>query len=203
MTYLELRTAIAAYLHRSDLASEIIEFITRAEQRIGRDARLMENRVQDTVTPVSGIAALPTRFAEVRRISTGSGDTLRILQEIDPNEADAFSISGDAAVFYISEAIHLLPPGDTDIDVDYWEYPEPLVGAADGATRPILSRFENLYIDAAMSEASMFTQDYEAHQLWAGRYVGEVRQANRAASRSSRPRPTTNYRLRGRLARGT
>ena len=35
-------------------------------QRIGRDARIMENRVLDTVTPSSGVAALPTRFAEMR-----------------------------------------------------------------------------------------------------------------------------------------
>lgn len=202
MNYGELKAAIAGYLHRTDLTAEIIDFITRAEQRIGRDARLVENRVQDTVTPVSGVAALPTRFAQMRRVSTGSGDTLRILQSVTPYEADSFGVGGDSVVYYISDAVYLLPAADTDVDFDYWEYPEPLVGSLDTATRPILDRFESLYLNAALAEANLFIQDAEMYTIWATRYVSEVKQANKAANLSDRPRPTTNYRLRGRLATG-
>jgi hypothetical protein len=203
VNYGELKAALAGYLHRSNLTSEIIEFITRAEQRIGRDVRILENRVQDTVTPVSGVAALPTRLAELRRISTGSGNSLRILQSISPNEADRFaSLSGAAAVFYLSDSIYLLPAADTDIDIDYYEYPETLVGALDSATRPILDRYENLYINAAMAEASLFTQDREAFAMWGNLYDAEVKAANRAANLADRPRATTSFRLGGRAAQG-
>jgi len=197
MTYLELRTALAGYLHRSDLASEIIEFITRAEQRIGRDVRILENRVQATVTPVSGVAAKPTRFAEMRRVSTGAAASMKILRPVSPSQARHFGTSGESLAFYISDSIYLLPAADTDIDIDYYEFPEPLVGAADGATRPILTRYENLYIDAAMAEASLFIQDYEAYQLWAQRYVAEVGQANQAANQAYTPVTSSGFNYAG------
>jgi len=193
MTYIELRTAIEGYLHRADLATEIIEFITRAEQRIGRDVRILENRVQDTVTPVSGVAAFPTRFAEMRRVSTGSGASLIILRPVSPSQGRRFGTSGDAKAYYISDNIYLLPAADTDIDIDYYEFPEPLVGDVDGATRPLLTRYENLYIDAAMAEAHTFMQNWEAYQIWAQRYVAEVGQANQAAEQAYTPVAASAY----------
>jgi len=197
MTYGELKAAIAGYLQRTDQTANIIGFITRAEQRIGRDARLLENRILETVTPSGGIAALPTRFAEMRRISTGSGSSLRILMAVGAAAANQFGSSGSALAYYLSGSIHVLPSSDTDIDIDYYEYPEPLAGAADSATRPIMDRFEALYIDAAMAEASLYLQDMEAYQVWAQRYTAEITQANKAASEAYTPRSTSAYNFYG------
>ena len=197
MNYGELKTAIAGYLHRSDLTSEIITFVTKAEQRIGRDVRIVENRIQSTDTPVSGVVTLPTRFVEMRRISTGSGSSLRILQAVGAHAGNDYGSSGSSLAYYISDAIYLLPAADTDVDIDYYEYPEPLAGDADSATRPILTRYEALYLDAAMAEASLWTQDYEAYQLWAGRYTAEVGQANKAAAEAYTPKSSTAYNYAG------
>ena len=202
MNYGELKAELAGYLHTSDLTSEIITFITKAEQRIGRDVRILENRVQDTVTPSSGVAALPTRFAEMRRISTGSGASLIILQPVSASAACNFGTSGDAVAYYLSDKIYLLPAADTDIDIDYYEYPETLVGALDSATRPILTRYESLYINAAMAEASLFMQDWTGYQTWAQRYVAEVGQANHAAESAYAPVASSAYNYRGGQPRG-
>jgi hypothetical protein len=193
MNYGELKTAIAEYLQRTDQTTQIIGWITRAEQRIGRDARLVENRVTETVTPSSGVASLPTRFAEIRRISTGSGTSLRILIPVGVAAARNFGTSGEAMAYSLSGTITVYPSADTDLDIDYYEYPEPLAGAGDGSTRPILDRFENLYINAAMAEASLRLQDAEMYQLWAQRYTGEIQAANKAASEAYTPRSTSAY----------
>jgi len=202
MTYGELKAAIAGYLHRTDLTTEIIDFITRGEQRIGRDARLVENRILATVTPSSGIAALPTRFAEMRRVSTGTGSSLRILTPVSAHAANNFGSSGNALAYYISGSINLLPSSDTDIDIDYYEYPEPLAGSGDSALRPILTRYENLYINAAMAEASLFIQDYEAYGIWSQRYVAELQQANKAAAEAYTPKSTVFHNFIGGQPRG-
>jgi len=202
MTYGELRTAIAGYLHRTDLAAEIITFVTRAEQRIGRDLRIVENRIQATITPSSGVAALPTRMAEIRRISTGSGATLRILKAVSAHAANDFGTSGNAIAYYLSDKIYLLPSADTDIDIDYYEYPEPLVGSADSATRPILTRYENLYIDGAVTEGHLFLQNYEAYTIHSGRYTASVHQANKAAAEANTPSTRSAYNFRAAAPRG-
>ena len=202
MTYDELKAEIAGNLHRSDLTTEIPRFITKAEQRIGRDARLLENRVQNTVTPSSGVAALPTRFAEMRRISTGSGASLVILEAVPARAGNNYGTSGKSVAYYLSEQIYLLPANDTDIDIDYYEYPEPLAGAAGSATRPIMTRYESLYINAAMMEGSLFMQDFEAYGIWAQRYTAEVNQANKAAAEAYTPKTTTAYNFRAAAPRG-
>ena len=193
MNYGELKTAIEAYMHRSDLTDQIEGFVVRAEQKIGRDARLLENRVQDTVTPSSGAAALPTRFAEMRRVSTGSGSSLRILKPISANDANQYGSSGNALAYYISDQIYLVPSSDTDIDIDYYEYPESLAGAGNGATRPILDRYESLYINAAMAEAKLYVEDYEGYATWSQRYTAEVMQANTRAAQAYRPVTASQY----------
>lgn len=202
MTYDELKAEIAGYLHRSDLTTEIPRFITKAEQRIGCDARLLENRVQATVTPSSGVAALPTRFAEMRRISTGSGASLVILEAVPARAGNNYGTSGKSVAYYLSEQIYLLPANDTDIDIDYYEYPEPLAGAAGSATRPIMSRYESLYVSAAMMEGLLFVQDFEAYGIWAQRYTAEVNQANKAAAEAYTPKTTTAYNFRAAAPRG-
>ena len=202
MTYDELKAEIAGYLHRSDLTTEILRFITKAEQRIGCDARLLENRVQATVTPSSGVAALPTRFAEMRRISTGSGASLVILEAVPARAGNNYGTSGKSVAYYLSEQIYLLPANDTDIDIDYYEYPEPLAGAAGSATRPIMSRYESLYVSAAMMEGLLFVQDFEAYGIWAQKYTAEVSQANKAAAEAYTPKTTTAYNFRAAAPRG-
>ena len=202
MTYDELKSELAGNLHRSNLTTEIPRFITKAEQRIGCDARLLENRVQATVTPSSGVAALPTRFAEMRRISTGSGASLVILEAVPARAGNNYGTSGKSVAYYLSEQIYLLPANDTDIDIDYYEYPEPLAGAAGSATRPIMSRYESLYVSAAMMEGLLFVQDFEAYGTWAQKYTAEVSQANKAAAEAYTPKTTTAYNFRAAAPRG-
>jgi len=202
MTYDELKSELAGNLHRSNLTTEIPRFITKAEQRIGCDARLLENRVQATVTPSSGVAALPTRFAEMRRISTGSGASLVILEAVPARAGNNYGTSGKSVAYYLSEQIYLLPANDTDIDIDYYEYPEPLAGAAGSATRPIMSRYKSLYVSAAMMEGLLFVQDFEAYGIWAQKYTAEVSQANKAAAEAYTPKTTTAYNFRAAAPRG-
>jgi len=203
MTFLELRTVIEEYLSTDDFTQTQIEgFITRAEQRIGRDARLIENLITATLTAVAGVIT-PTRLAEVHSISSGAGNTLRFLKPVDRREANRYGTSGDSVVYYITEEINVIPSSDGDFDVTYWEFPEPLAGDVDGATRPILTRYESLYIDASLAEASIRLRDYDAASWFTARYESAMQTANKQARRIYRPYPVTRSGTTSRLVRAT
>lgn len=200
MTLAELRTVLAEYLSTNDFTSTQIDgFITRAEQRIGRDARLIENLVTATLTAVSGVLTV-TRLVEVRTISSGSASSLRFLKPIDKREANRYGTSGDATVYYIDGTVNVIPSSDGDFDVEYWEYQDLI---ADGTDTPILLRYENLYMDAALAEASIRLRDYDAASWFTARYESAMQTANKAARRIYRPYPVTRSGTGSRLARAT
>lgn len=73
-TYADLQTQIASWLARSDLTTNIPDFITLFEASIAR--KLFKVRQQEataTLTPASGTVALPSDYLSARRLTwTGS-----------------------------------------------------------------------------------------------------------------------------------
>ena len=67
-TYSDLQTSIAKYLARSDLTSQIPDFITFAENRLRRELRIRQMLKSVTTSTVSGDATveLPSDFLEIR-----------------------------------------------------------------------------------------------------------------------------------------
>ncbi len=67
-TYSDLQTSIAGYLARSDLTSQIPDFITFAENRLRRELRIRQMLKSVTTATVSGDSTveLPSDFLEIR-----------------------------------------------------------------------------------------------------------------------------------------
>jgi hypothetical protein len=67
-SYSDLKTAIAGYLARSDLATQIPDFIRLAELRLRRDLRIRQMLKSVTTATVAGDSTveLPSDFLEVR-----------------------------------------------------------------------------------------------------------------------------------------
>jgi hypothetical protein len=63
-TYSDLKTSIAGYLARSDLTSQIPDFITFAENRLRRELRIRQMLKSVTTSTVSGDSTveLPADF---------------------------------------------------------------------------------------------------------------------------------------------
>lgn len=80
--YTELQTAIGSYLHRSDLTSQIPDFISIAEGKINRVSKLIHQETTDDVTMSTSndYNTLPTGFLEL--IDFYYTDTLDQLQQI-------------------------------------------------------------------------------------------------------------------------
>ena len=66
-TYAELQTTIAGYLARSDLTTQIPDFIRLAEVRLRRDLRIRQMLTSTTITCTAGTAtvSIPSDFLQV------------------------------------------------------------------------------------------------------------------------------------------
>jgi hypothetical protein len=69
MTYSELKTEIADYLHRTDLTTPIPMFIERAEAVLFRELNIKDLRISVAGTTTGQYADLPADFSEVVRVT--------------------------------------------------------------------------------------------------------------------------------------
>ena len=69
-TYTELKSTVADYLARTDLTTQIPDFITLAEVRLKRDLRIrqMLKVATATMTVSDSTVALPSDFLAIREI---------------------------------------------------------------------------------------------------------------------------------------
>jgi hypothetical protein len=69
MTYSELQTNIANYLHRADIAAKVPSFISLAEAYLFRELQVKELQISVTGTTTGEYALLPSDFGTLSRLS--------------------------------------------------------------------------------------------------------------------------------------
>lgn len=182
MNYGDFKTLLASYLHRSDLTSMLPTFVEHGRLRMSQELRVQEMETYATVTLTSGVGALSSDLVAIRHVQ---GPTRR-LEWV--NLDNLLTVSTESA--YTVVGLDIRAPGCATVDVYYWERPQTLVGAADSATRTVLSLYTQLWLYAALVEAAIYTQDPELEQSWQTRLDAEITRANNLASRvrhGSRP----------------
>jgi hypothetical protein len=161
--YAELQTAIANYLHRADLTTAIPDFISIAESKLNRRLRIraMENLATGTV---ASAIALPTGFLAMKALTVTSGGTTYPLTYITPNE-----IVGDTATarYYsiIGDDLYFEPVGAGETySLLYYKKFDPVSAGANW----LITNAPEVYLYAALLEASPYIDDMQKMQIWAG-----------------------------------
>ena len=175
-TYAGLKATVAEWLKRSDMTTQIPDFITLGEARIARDLRLRRQVVTTTLSTVAGTqsVALPTDWLETENISVTSG-VVYPLSVITPEQMDRkfpeATNTGVPQVYAVMGANLLLGPTPDavySISLDYYQRFAAL--SADGDTNWLLTNHPAIYLFAALSEAMPFTLDDARTQLFDGKY---------------------------------
>jgi hypothetical protein len=160
-TYGQLKTSVASWLHRTDLTSEIADFVALAEAQIRRDVRCRAMEASATGTLSAVTLALPTRFAQARRVLLGDVTQRYVTpEEFQPlrNSSNArYTILGTNFVFQASTS---------DYQIDYYQWFEAFADDAD--TNWLLTNYPDIYLSASMVEAVSFINGDPS--LWAARY---------------------------------
>ena len=161
--YAELKTAVANFMARSDLTSQIPDFITMAESRISRELETREQEKRSQATLVAGdeYILLPNDFREVREVKINASPT-RVLTYYSPSALDSmYSSNGEG-----------MPEGYSIVGLELKMRPIPdaaytqeivYIGSLpniSNTTTPILfTRSPDLYLYGALAEGYAYLLD--------------------------------------------
>lgn len=170
-TYGDLKTAVANWLHRTDLTTQIVDFIALAESQIRQDVRVRAMEQSATGSLAATTLALPTRFAQARRVLIND-DPVRYVtpEEFQPRRlwsSGLYTIEGTNFRFQQSSGTY---------QIDYYQWFAPL--SANGDTNWLLTNHPDVYLCAALAEAAIFLRDDPMQ--WASKYQAALSKLSRA-----------------------
>jgi hypothetical protein len=174
MNYGEIKSAVASWIKRSDLAGVIPTFITLTETDILRDVRV---RAMETLVGINlggEVQPHPDRLIEVRRLVIAGDQYLYVTpEEYELNTDARYKIFTSIGTnFYINGG----EAGDTGT-LTYTSSFAPLV--ADGDTNWLTENAPDVYLFGALRHASIYTLEDASVAKFAQLYAGAVERVNK------------------------
>jgi hypothetical protein len=182
-SYSDLKTTVANYLGRSDLTTQIPDFIRLAETRLGRELRTRQMLKSATSSLVGGDPkiALPTDFLEVRDLYI-QGNPRMPVTYLAPSAftRDARADESGLPVYYTVLASEFLfapiPDGAKTIEILY--YAKPPVLSDTTASNVFLANYPDALLYGALAEAEPYLINDARVQLWISLYDRAVSTIN-------------------------
>lgn len=158
-TYTNLQTAIADWLHRDDLTTQIVDFIALCESTLQIKCKLVEFEATATVTITAGVGTLPTGFIGMRSVYWN--DSLsQPLQYITPEQFDAMRSWGEGDTYFYTISGTTIRTSNTETGSVIMTYNArfvPLSGS--NASNAILANYPDAYLYGSLVQAFIFAQD--------------------------------------------
>lgn len=184
-SYDELQASIAAYIQRTNLNDDIPLFIQLAEVRLRAAIKTMEAQMADPwiVQPArdSDVIPLPTDYGSIAKVMYGG----RYLNFISPELIDQQArrhTRGEYSILGGNLYLQTKVDGTELLTVQYYRNLPSLSDA--NPSNWLLEDYPNLYLFAALVEASAFIMDDDRLPLWATSYsaaLQNMQDSDRAA----------------------
>lgn len=187
--YAALQASVADWLNRTDLTTQIIDFILLAETKIER--RVRRKTIRTTITVAAESTALPADCAELRSAYPITGQptldgplSLASPEMLADIKATHAAIAGrPAAVAVVDGNLIVAPPPDQTytLQVTYFQKLVPL--ATSGSTNTIFTEAPDIYLYGALVEGETYLDHDERITTWQARFddavdsLNQVRQA--------------------------
>lgn len=202
-TYAELKAAVADWLNRTDLTTQIVDFIALAEARIARTISSPNTSIlQATLTAGDDALTLPAKLTALVSVClSGSyiGSRVEIVSHAVLVEKRRLYPMGTVPRYcaVVGETLEFAPIVSADITVDI-EVEGPFVPLSDAApTNWILTDHPDLYLYGALAESAPYLKDDVRVAMWNGRFqvalkeLRETREAWRFPTPTNVPVPRT------------
>lgn len=188
-TYTELQTAVAGWLHRSDLTARIPEFIALAESEINADMRLrlMESDESLTLSAAATTVALPARYSEPIRLDVViAGQDNRTLTYLTPQQMEIQATTGNAHEpdFWTINGANIQFPSPADQQYSLLFRMLADFDIATTSTNALLTKYPGIYLYGALIQASKYTADDARISLWRESYESMKAKANMKEART-------------------
>ena len=183
-TYTNLQASIASWMARSDLTTQIVDFIALAEAEFNRVLRVRQMEQRSTATAAEYMA-LPTGFLELRDIQLNTTPKVS-LQLVSASQMENYSSASGQPLAYciMANQIQLAPVPDSTytLEIDYYEVVPPL---ASNSTNWMLTSYPDAYLYGSLLRGAGFIQDANLVQTWRQEY-GAVLQEIRIDDKRAR-----------------
>ena len=166
MTYAELKTAIANYLNRSDLTSDIDTFIDNVEAELNRRLRTKDMIKRATATADSQYLTVPTDWIEAINVEITSNDFSPLFQQsiesLDVYRKSNNNSTGQPIYFaMVDDSIELAPTPDAEYTLQLTYYAK-ISALSDSNTSNFVSvSHPDVYLYGALKHASIFLMEDE------------------------------------------
>lgn len=174
-TYTELKAAVADWIHRTDLTSQIVDFITLAEVEINSEFRnrLMETDQTLSLTSDTRTISLPSRYIEPISLDLViTGEEHDQLTYVQPQQLNTYEGSGASTRpnYWTINGANIEFPNlaDQTYSVSF----RMLRGydLASTATNTMLDAYPNIYLYGALIQAARWTRDLQLEQIYRNSY---------------------------------
>jgi|TARA_R100001591_G_scaffold60096_1_gene69911 hypothetical protein len=187
--YTELKTAVANHLARTDLTTNIPDFITLAEARLSRELETREQEKRATATMTSGdeYIALPTDLREVREVKVNQ-NPIKVLEYMSPTSLDSNFASGSSgtpqAYSIVGQEIKLRPIPDSSDTLEII-YIGSLSALSDSnLTNIMLTRHPDAYLMGSLVEAYQYLMDDQRASLYDAKFTRIIEEIRKDEQRA-------------------
>ena len=182
-SYSTLKTAVANYLGRSDLTTQIPDFITLAELRLSREIRTRKllKSVTTTTTVGDSTVALPSDFLELRDIYLGGNPRIS-LSYLSPSAftRDAQAEVVGKPVYYttLAQEFEFAPVPDAVYTVELLYYFKPTPMSDSVASNEFLANYPDALLYASLLEAEPYLMNDARITVWSSMFDRAIANIN-------------------------
>jgi hypothetical protein len=200
-TYAQLRTAIADWLNRDDLAAVVPSFIALAEADINRALRDYRMEKRSTATLDAQYSALPGDWMETIRLSL-TGSTSRIELASDGALAEMRAMRGDIVgkpthYAHTAGGLELFPTPDQTYTAELVYFSRVPALSDTNTTNWLLTASPDVYLYGSLVQSAPYLKDDARAAVWAGLYQNAITNLNSASERSRHSGSGLRLRIRG------
>jgi hypothetical protein len=172
-SYSTLKSAIADYLNRADLTSQIETFIQFAEADMNTRLRCREQIVRAEATSSAEYVQLPADWLEAINLHIVGGQ--QPLRYITLDEADIVNKEqlyvGPHYYSLMNGAIEIVPEPAEDIDIEMIYYAKIPALSDQNTTNWLLTKAPDVYLYGALTHAAPFLMDDQRIPVFAQIYL--------------------------------
>ena len=188
-TYAELKTNIADFLNRDDLASVSSTFVSLAEADLNRQIRHWRQEKRSTASIDTQYSAIPADMLEVIRFYITSGDTrpLELISQAEmlDRKFKNLNTSGQPAYYAVTAGeleVYPVPDGIYTSELYYFGKTDALSDS--NTSNWILEHYPDAYLYGSLIHSAPYLKDDARIQVWAALYQSAIDSINQASEKA-------------------
>lgn len=200
--YDTLQTAIAGYLNREDITTEITTFIQLAHAKFNRSLRTRDMHVRAEASTDDEFIALPTDYLQDYSLQIVQGNVwsppLKFVGQDEAASMRAALVTNTPRYYAIfGDNFEMLPTPNATTDYVLRYYGQIPALSVANSTNWLITKSPDLYLYSSLLEAAPFLKNDERLQMWASVRQSLLDDIALESERSVRSSVQVNARRRG------